>query len=87
MVYWLQLTYDEVVDILDNKKIAGWTIGYTLPPGKFEITDNNSMTKSLLLNNVKKNISIDDIRLKSNLTTKKNNTIYSKIFFLYSFRF
>ena len=32
MVYRLQLTYDETIDILDVNYKAGSTIGYTLPP-------------------------------------------------------
>ena len=32
MVYRLHLTYDEIIDILDVKYIAGSTIAYTLPP-------------------------------------------------------
>ena len=32
MVYRLQLTYDEIVDILDIKYIAGSNRGFTLPP-------------------------------------------------------
>ena len=33
MVYRMELTYDEIVDILDAEYIAGSNIGYTLPPG------------------------------------------------------
>ena len=33
----MELTYDEIVDILDVKYIAGSTIGYTIPPGICEI--------------------------------------------------
>ena len=66
MIYRLQLTYDEIVDMLDIKNIkytAGFTIGYTIPPKIYEITDIPSMIKSLLPNNVKVNVSIDDIKL------------------------
>ena len=41
MVYRLQLTYDEIVDILDVKFIAESTIRYTLPPRIYEICDFN----------------------------------------------
>ena len=76
----MQLTYDEIVDILDMKYIAGSTNGYTLagstngytlPHGIYEITDNNLMLEILLPNEVKVNITIDDIRLRSNLNTNK----------------
>ena len=70
MVYRLQLTYDEIIDILDVKYIAGSTIGYTLLPGVYEISDINLMLKSLFPGKVKINYTIDDIGLRSNLTTK-----------------
>ena len=39
MVYRTELTDDEIVYILDAKYIDGSTIGYTLPPAIYEITD------------------------------------------------
>ena len=33
MVYRLRITYDEIVDILDIKYLAGSNEGFTLPPG------------------------------------------------------
>ena len=71
MVYRMELTYDEIVEILDVKNIARSTTGYTMPPGVYEIADINSMMKSLLPNKVKAKITIDDFRLKSNPTTDK----------------
>ena len=71
MVYRLQLTYDEIVDILDFKYITGSTKGYTLAPGIYEVTDFNMMSKSLLPKDVKVIITIVDIKIKSNLTTNK----------------
>ena len=68
---YLELTYDEIVDILGINYIIGSTKGYTLPAGLYEITDFNLMLKSLAPNEVKVDITIDDIRLKSNLPTKK----------------
>ena len=47
MVYRIQVTYVEILDILDAINIAGSTIGYTLPPRKYEISDKNLMLKSL----------------------------------------
>ena len=40
MVYRMELPYDEIVDIMDVKIIAGSIIGYFLPPGIYEFTDN-----------------------------------------------
>ena len=78
MVYRLKLTYDQIVDILDVKYIVGSTIGYTLITGIYEISNIKLMLKPLLPNKVEVNITIDDFRLKSYLTT--NKTIrFSKI--------
>ena len=48
MVYRMELTYDEIVDSLDVKYIAGSTVGYTLPLDIYETGDLNLMIKSLL---------------------------------------
>ena len=53
MVFRMGLTYDEIVDTLDIKYIVGSANRYTLPPGIYEISDLNSMPKSLLPNEVK----------------------------------
>ena len=83
MVYRLELTYDENVDILDVKYIAGSTNGYTLVSDSYEVSDINLMLKSLLPKNVKINITSDDIRLKSNLTTNKTIRFTEKSFSYY----
>ena len=81
MTYRFQLTYGEIIDILDLKYIPTTTIGYTLPPGMYEIIDINFMLKSLLPKDVKVNITNYDIKLKSNLTTNKTNKFTKKSFF------
>ena len=53
MIYRLQLTYDEIVYILDVKCLIGSTKGYTLKPGINEIKDKNLMLKSSLPKEVK----------------------------------
>ena len=83
LVYRMELTYDEILDILDEKCIAGSTIGYTMPAKVYEISDFILMLKSVLRNKVKVNITIDDIRLRSNLPS--NKTIkFTKKSFLYT---
>ena len=61
MVYRLQLTYDEIVDILNLKYIPTTTIGYTLPPSLYEIIDIDIMLKSFLPKEVKLKITIADV--------------------------
>ena len=63
MVYGLQLTYDEIVDILDVKYNDGSTTGYTMPVGVYKVSDINLMLKSLLPNKVKVDMTIEHIRL------------------------
>ena len=63
MVYRMEVTYDEIVDILDVNIIAGSTIGYPLQPGIYENGDINLMLKSLLPKKVKIVITIVVIRL------------------------
>ena len=67
----MQLTFDEIIDILDIKNNPTKITGYTLPPGAFEVSDIDLMLKSLLPNDVKISITTDNIRLKSNLKVIK----------------
>ena len=76
LVYRMQLTYDEIIDVLDLKYIPAKRAGYSLNPGIYEIVDINNTLKHILPNNVKVNITIDDIRLKSNLKINQNFDFY-----------
>ena len=60
MVYGMELTYDEFMDVLDIKYSRATSIGYTLPPGLYEIGDINSTLNFLLPNEVKVNITTDE---------------------------
>ena len=64
----MQLTFDEHVDILDVKCIAESTNGYKLAPGIYGTSDVSLMLKSFIPNKEKVSITIDDIRLRSNLS-------------------
>ena len=84
LVYRMQLTYDETVDILDLKYISTKRIGYSLNPGFYEVDVLNNTLKHILPDNVKVIVTIDDIRLKSNI--KINQTlIFTEKSFLYTF--
>ena len=87
LVNRFQLTYDEVIDVLDLKYIVGPTTGYTLPLGIYEIIDVNFKLKSLHTKEVKVNITIDDVSLKSNLTKIKQSGLLKKCFFYLSLGF
>ena len=81
MVFRTELAYSKIEKILDIKYIATSVTAYTLPPGIYEITDINSMLKSLLPDDVKVNITIDDIRLRAKLTTNRTIRFTRKSFF------
>ena len=46
LVYRMQLTYDEIIDVLDLKYISTKRIGYFLNPGIYEIVDLNNIFKT-----------------------------------------
>ena len=79
----MQLTYNEIIDILGLEYIPAKRTGYTLNPGIYEVIDLNNTLKCILPDNVKVTITIDDIRLKTNL--KINQTlIFTKKSFFYT---
>ena len=83
IVYRMRISYDEIMDILDLKYIPTKRTGYSLNPGIYEIVDLNNTLKYMLPDNVKVNVTIDDIRLKSNL--KNNQTlIFTENSFFYT---
>ena len=81
LVYRMRLSYDEIMDKLDLEYIPTKRTGYSLKKGIFEVVDLNNTLKHILPDTVKVNITIDDIRLKSNL--KINHTLFftNKSFF------
>ena len=81
LVYRMQLTYDEIMDILDLKYIPTQRIGYSLNPGIYEVVDLNNTLKYILPDIVKVTITIDDIRLKSNLKINQTLIFTEKSFF------
>ena len=62
LVYRMQLTYDETIDILDLKFISTKRLGFGLDPGIYEVIDLNNTLKSILPDAVKVSITIDDNR-------------------------
>ena len=87
LFFRMRLSYDEIIDILDLEHIPTKRIGYSLNPGIYEVVDLNNTLKYILPGNVKVTITIDDIRLKSNLKNNQTLIFTEKSFFLYDFRF
>ena len=81
LVYRMRLSYDEIMDILDLKYTPTKRTGYSLNPGIYEVVDLNNTLKHILPDNVKINITIDDIRLKSNLKINQTLIFTEKSFF------
>ena len=81
LVYRMRLSYDEIMDILDLKYISTKRTGYSLDPGIYEVIDLNNTLKHILPDNVKINITIDDIRLKSNLQINQTLIFTERSFF------
>ena len=77
----MQLTYDEIIDILDLKYIATKRLGYSLIPGIYEVVNLNNTLKHILPDNVKVSVTIDDVGVKSNLKTNQNLIFTQKSFF------
>ena len=81
LVYRFQLTYDEIIDTLDLKHISTKRTGCSLNPGFSEVFDLNNFLKNNLPDNVKVSVTIDDVRLKSNLKTNQTLIFTEKSFF------
>ena len=81
LVYRMRLSYDEIMNNLDLKYIPTKRTGYSLNPGIYEVVDLNNTLKHILPDNVKVNITIDDIRLKSNLKINQTLIFTEKSFF------
>ena len=81
LVYRMQLTYNEIIDILDSEYIPLERTGCTLNPGIYEVVDLNNTLKYSLPDNVKVSITIDDVRLKSNSKTNQTLIFTNKSFF------
>ena len=59
LVFRLQITYHEIVVILDVKYICTKRTGYTLEPNIYNAVDLNNILKKILPNNVKLSVTID----------------------------
>ena len=81
LVYRMRLIYDEIMDILDLRYIPTKRTGYSLNPGFYEVVDLNNSLKHILPDNVNINITIDNIRFKSNLKTNQTLIFTEKSFF------
>ena len=81
LVHRMRLSYDEIMDIIDLKYIPTKRTGYSLDPAIYEVNELNKTLKYILPDNVKVTVSIDDIKLKSNLKPNQTLIFTEKSFF------
>ena len=77
-----QLTYDEIIGILDLKFFPTKRTGYSLNPGFNEVVDLNETLKYILPENVEVNFTVDDISLKFNIKINQTLIFNKKSFFI-----
>ena len=87
LVYRMRLSYNEIMNILDLNYIPTKRTGYSLNTGIYEVVDLSNTLKHILPHVVKVNITIDDIRLKSNLKINQFLIFTAKSFFYTILRF
>ena len=80
-VYRFQLTYDEIIDILDLKYIPTKRMGYSIEPNIYNVVDLNKTLKNILPDNVKINVSIDERKYKTDLKINQTLIFTNKSFF------
>ena len=81
LVYRMQLTYDEIIDILHLKYMPTERTGFSLNPGIYEVVDINNTLKHILPDNVRVSVTIDDVRIKTILKTNQTLIDTEKSFF------
>ena len=73
LVYRKQLTYDEIIKILDSKYIPTKRMGYSIEPNIYNVVDLHKTLKNILPNNIKIIVSIEERKYKTDL--KINQTL------------
>ena len=81
LVYRMQLTYNEIINILDLKYIPTKRIGYSIKPNIYNVVDLNKTLKNILPDNVKINITIDERKYKTDLKINQTLIFTYKSFF------
>ena len=81
MVKRMQLTYNEIMDVLDINYFPLERKGSSLKPVLYQISDINNALKGILSDNVKINVTMDEKIYISNLKTHQILIITNKSFF------
>ena len=81
LVYRMQLTYNEIINILDLKYISTKRMGYSIEPNIYNVVDLNKTLKNILPDNVKINVTIDEGKYKTDLKINQTLIFTNKSFF------
>ena len=81
LVYRMQLTYDELIDIIDLKYVPTKRIGYSLKPNIHQISDINETLKNILPDHVKISVTKDERKYKTDLKNNQTLIFTNKSFF------
>ena len=81
LVYRMQLTYDEIINILDLKSIPTKRMGYSIEANIYNVVDLNKTLKNISPNNIKINVSIDERKYKTDLKINQTLIFTNKSFF------
>ena len=81
LVYRMQLTYDEIINILGLKYIPTKRMGYSIEPNIYNVVVLNKTLKNILPNNIKINVSIDERKYKTDLKINQMLIFTNKSFF------
>ena len=80
-IYRMQLTYNEIIDLLDLEYIPTKRIGFSLNPNIYNVVDINNSFKYILPDNVKINVTIDERKYKTDLKINQTLIFENKSFF------
>ena len=81
LVYRMQLTYDDIIDVLDLKYIPTKRRGYSIEPNIYNVVDINNTLKIVLPDNVKIKVTIDERKHKTVLKINQTLIFTNKSFF------
>ena len=72
----MQLTYNEIMDILDLKFFSSKSVGFPLKPDIYQVSDTNNTLKNILPDNVKISVTIDEKKIKIRYKNLSNFNIH-----------
>ena len=77
----MQLTYDEIIDVLDLKYIPTKRTGYSLNLNIYNVVDSNNSLKYILPDNIKISVTKDERKYKADLKINQTLIFANKSFF------